>query len=222
MPARDSNPSPSAAQGVSLDPDTWVRTHRQTYDRMAADYRRRTEEHTDADEAERFVRLVRAHRHHRPLIADVGCGPGRDALLLRLAGARTVGIDLSRQMLQAAAELDSSPLAQADMRRLPCRSGCFDAIWCFAALGHLPPQSLGSVLGEYRRAVGRGWLYVVAREGRGPRLATWNGALPRYFNDPALPQLIDDLRRSGFALYEHDAWPAADGRRWLRVIARAV
>ena len=79
------------AQGPSEpppnDPDAWVRTHRATYERMAVDYARRIDDYAAADEAERFTRLAAPTPHVGPRILDAGCGPGRDAALLRLAGA---------------------------------------------------------------------------------------------------------------------------------------
>lgn len=214
-PPRGDDPAPDA--------DTWVRVHRQTYDRMAVDYARRIDGYAAADEAERFVRRVRAHAAHAPLIADIGCGPGADAALLRLAGARTLAIDLSRAMLRVAAELERSPSIQADLRRVPLRAGCVDAVWCFAALGHVPPAWIGPVLREFRRVVtGGGWVYVVVRQGNGARQADWDGTLPRYFTDLQMPALRDALSAARLAVREHHIWSAASGAPWLHAIAQAA
>ena len=84
------------------NPDDWVRTHRATYERMAVDYARRIDDYAAADEAERFTRLAAPSDWSGPRILDAGCGPGRDAALLRLAGAEVVGLDLARAMLHEA------------------------------------------------------------------------------------------------------------------------
>jgi len=190
---------------------------------MAVDYARRIDDYAAADEAERFVRRLRAHVSHEPLIADVGCGPGADATLLRLAGARTLQIDLSRAMLRVATRHERSPSIQADMRRVPLRAGCVEAVWCFAALGHLPPDSTVPVLREFRRIVrDGGWVYVVVRQGEGVRRADWDGLLPRCFTDLRLPGLRNALAAASFAVREHHIWRAASGEPWLHAIAQAA
>ena len=166
------------------------------------------------------MRLVRATPYHEPLIVDVGCGPGRDSALLRLAGARPLRLDLSREMLRVAAELERGPLLQADMRRRPLGARSADAIWCFAALGHLPPAAGVGALREFARILDRGWLYVVVRQGAGPRVMAEDGPEPRFLTDFSLEGLEASLRTVGFRVHERHAWPSADGRRWLHVIAR--
>jgi SAM-dependent methyltransferase len=65
-----------------------------------------------------------AHAGRRPdgFVLDVGCGAGHDLILLRAAGVRTVGIDPSETMVQAAARRGVSPLIQAIGERIPFRS----------------------------------------------------------------------------------------------------
>ncbi len=158
-----------------------------------------------------------------PRILDAGCGPGRDACLLRLAGADVVGLDLARAMLREARTLDVERLCQADLRRLPLASKSFQAVWCFAALGHLPPAAVPAALQEFRRLVQRGgWLYLVVRKGRGVRTAAWDGSLPRYLTDFTLDRLTADLQTASFTPIECHTWPAADTRPWLHLIARGV
>ena len=205
------------------DPDAWVRTHRTTYERMAVDYARRIDDYAAADEAERFTRMAAPSKYAAPRILDAGCGPGRDAVLLRLAGAEVVGLDLARAMLDQARDLDDAGhLCQGDLRRLPFAAGSFDAVWCFAALGHLPPAAIAPALTEFRRVLDNGWLYVVVRQGSGVRAASWDGSLPRYFTDLTSETLAAALHAAGFAIHEHNTWPAPNQTPWLHAIARGV
>ena len=153
------------------NPDAWVSTHRATYERMAVDYARRIDDYAAADEAERFTRLAAPSDWSGPRILDAGCGPGRDAALLRLAGAEVVGLDLARAMLHEARRLDDSAhFSQGDLRRLPFPASSFDAVWCFAALGHLPPAAIAHALSEFRRVLNSGWLYTsLSAKARRPR-----------------------------------------------------
>jgi SAM-dependent methyltransferase len=212
---------PSSFVGT-LDPDLWVQTHRTTYNRMAADYTRWIDDYAASDEAERFVRMAATSRVHEPYILDAGCGPGRDACLLKLAGAQVMGLELSEAMLREAHTLACEQLCQGDIRQLPIGSDTFDAIWCFAALGHLPPAAVPSVLDEFRRVVGAGWLYVVVREGAGVRHTAWEAIPPRYFTDFTLANITDHLRNACFTIKESGMWPAPDSRRWLHLIARGT
>ena len=203
------------------DPDAWVRTHRATYERMAVDYTRRIDDYAAADEAERFVRLAAPSPHAGPRILDAGCGPGRDAALLRLAGAEVVGLDLARAMLRQARSLDDAGnLCQGDIRRLPVASNSFDAVWCFAALGHLPPPAIPHALTEFRRVLDDGWLYIVVRQGTGVRTTAWQGSLPRHFTDLTPDGLAASLHTANFTIHEQNTWPAPNQTPWLHTIAR--
>lgn len=76
-------------------------------------------------------------------ILDIGCGAGRNAVPLGLAGFRVIGTDLSWPMLQAAASRDAGGrlrVALAPMQRLPVRDHCIDlviahGIWNLARSG---------------------------------------------------------------------------------------
>ncbi|MDI3420695.1 bifunctional class I SAM-dependent methyltransferase/N-acetyltransferase [Streptomyces luteolus] len=73
----------------------------------------------------------------RPRVLDLGCGPGRAALLLAAeAGAEVTAVDLHRPFLD---ELDAAAAArglgdrvttvQADMGELPLPDGAYDMVW---------------------------------------------------------------------------------------------
>jgi SAM-dependent methyltransferase len=86
------------------------------------------------------------------LVADIGCGPGRDTQALRSRGLRVVGLDLSDAMLRAGGLTGA---AQADMRALPLRTESLDAIWCMAAFLHIPYEYANCAAGpRLRRAPG--------------------------------------------------------------------
>lgn len=214
--------TPGSTERPPSSPDAWVRTHRATYERMAVDYTRRIDDYAAADEAERFVRLAAPSPHVGPRLLDAGCGPGRDAALLRLAGAEVVGLDLARAMLRQARNLDdASHLCQGDLRRLPFPSGAFDALWCFAALGHLPPDAIPHALAEFRRVLTNGWLYIVIRQGTGIRATSWDGSLPRYLTDLTPSGLAASLHTANFTIHEQNTWPAPTQTPWLHTIARS-
>ena len=108
-------------------------------------------------------------------------------------------------MLRVAAELERGPLVQTDMRRLPLGSRSADAIWCFAALGHLPPVAGLGALREFARILDRGWLYVVVQQGAGPRVMAEDGPEPRFLAELSLEGLQAERGKVGFSVHERHA-----------------
>ena len=84
--------------------------------------------HRDEADAEQLVALLRRHVGWTPgwRVLDVACGPGRHARALEAAGARCIGLDLSKALLLRARSLTSAPLIRADMRRIPVRLRSMD------------------------------------------------------------------------------------------------
>jgi SAM-dependent methyltransferase len=203
------------------NPHGWISTNRRTYERMAIDYARHIDRIDFGREAARFVRLVGRTGGRLPRIADVGCGPGPDLEVLQALGARPLGIDIARAMVQRARNATRVQLTQADMRRLPLCSDSLDGIWCVAALGHLPPGLVAPTLAEFRRALRGGWLYVLVTVGEGVRAASFDGSLPRLFNDFTLSRLRACLVGAGFVVRDHHTYAGSGSRNWLRVTARA-
>jgi len=83
-------------------------------------------------------------------VLDVGCGPGRHALLLAKRGVRVHGVDISQRFvdLAAGAGVDGATFARVDARRLPYEAE-FDAAislcqGAFGLAGHDDSGSTGS------------------------------------------------------------------------------
>jgi SAM-dependent methyltransferase len=138
---------------------------RQTYDLITAEYARRNA--ATWPHLANHISELGASLPPGSVVADVGCGPGRDITLLREQGFRVIGIDLSLGQLRTSG---LPGVAQADMRQLPLRTGSADAIWCHAALLHIPRTAVPAVLAEFARAVRPdGELYLSVAEGDGER-----------------------------------------------------
>src|SRR5512142_2790989 len=128
------------------------------YDQIAGRFAERNAEMLPylIEEAERLLDALRALRRAdraARLIMDLGCGAGRDAAWLEDHGARVIGADLSIGMLSEARKRVHGPLCQLDMRFLPCPAEVFAAVWCQAALLHLPKSSAPAALAEVRRVL---------------------------------------------------------------------
>lgn len=112
--------------------------------------------HQDEVRARRLVHFAGIPQGARVL--DVGCGPGPLLSHLVRQGARAVGVDLSRPMLDLARETRATAL-QADMESLPFREGAFDVVVTRTTLHHVPAPDAG--VWEMRRVVKRGGTIVV-------------------------------------------------------------
>ena len=156
----------------------------------------------------------------KAVIADIGCGPGRDTTLLRGLGYLVVGVDLSYGQLKAGR---LPGVVQADMRRLPFTDGSIDAIWCHAALLHIPRESVPGALAEFARVARTGSpLNLVVAEGDGqgwePAVA-YGSKSPRWFTLHREADLTAQLEAAGFRVeqIQHESskrdWLAVRGRR---------
>jgi SAM-dependent methyltransferase len=153
------------------------------------------------------------------VVADVGCGPGRDVAFLRGRGFRVIGIDLSLGQLRTSS---LTSVVQADMRRLPLRGGSVDAIWCYAALLHIPRAVVPAVLAEFARATRPGGelsLAVAEGDGEGFEVASKYGSdRRRWFTLHREPELTALLAKAGFAV--HRTLRHRERRDWLSIHAR--
>ena len=99
----------------------------------------------------RLLDYARQLRRDRPLrILDIGCGAGRNAVPMALAGAAVIGTDLSWPMMSAAAERRPGAALQfalAPMDAQPVRDRTIDLIVAHG-IWNLAQSSL-----EFRRAV---------------------------------------------------------------------
>lgn len=153
------------------------------------------------------------------VVADVGCGPGRDIGFLRAAGLRVIGIDLSLGQLRTSS---LTGVVQADMRQLPLIGGSVDAIWCNAALLHIPRTVVPVVLAEFSRAARPGgelFLAVAEGDGEGFEVASNYGSdRRRWFTLHREHDLTAMLVRAGFAV--HQMRRTHGQRVWLSIHAR--
>jgi SAM-dependent methyltransferase len=193
-----------------------VGANRATYDRVAPLYRQRS-----GTVYPRLVEMVAGFAAAVPRggwVADIGCGPGRDTALLREAGLRVIGLDLSLGMLRA----DGLPdVAQADMRALPLADGALAGIWCSAALLHIPLADAPRVLAGFARVSAPGGvLHLQVAEGDGEHweIDHYPGER-RFFAHHREPELTAALARVGFTVHGvrrnegHRSWLIMDATR---------
>lgn len=191
---------------------------RATYDRIAPEFAARTRDRAALrPRVERFASALRPGA----LVYDVGCGPGYDSAALRARGLRVVGLDLSAAMLRAGDA--GGPLVQADMRRLPLRTGSASGVWANASLLHVPRAATVPALRELARVLAPGGcLHVAVKEGSGEVLdrERYGPDAPRWFTYWGAESFDRALGEAGFAIEAASTEPGRDV--WLVRLARRV
>lgn len=84
----------------------------------------------------------------RPLVLDVGCGPG-NLLDVLAAHGEAFGCDFSSDALRFCIGRGYRRLFRADFRELPVKAGSFDLVTCIDVLEHLE-DDLGAIAELYR------------------------------------------------------------------------
>ena len=191
----------------------------ETYDLITAEYARQNS--AAWSNLTEHISVLTARLPPGGVVADIGCGPGRDIAVIRARGFRVIGIDRSLGQLRT----NGLPgVAQADMRQLPLRAGAADAIWCQAALLHIRRTAVPAVLAEFARAVRPGgWLYLSVAEGDGEgfQVASKYGSNHRrWFTLHREPHLTAMLAEAGFAVRQ--VCRNRDQRDWLSIHAQRI
>src|SRR5262245_57598559 len=127
----------------------WTRHARTQYDSQSG---------TNLSEKRFFEETGWPRRMEGEVILEAGSGSGRFTEQAANTGAMVVSFDLS-----VAVEVnhatngarDNVLIVQADIRRIPCRSGAFDKVFCFGVLQHTPdPRGAFMCLPEVLRPGG--------------------------------------------------------------------
>lgn len=136
---------------------------REAYERIAAEYARRSFEELRHKPFDRHILSMLAARVEG-VVCDLGCGPGQVARYLRDQGVQEVlGVDFSAGMLEQARRLNPDiEFLEASMYRLPVKNEAWGAIVAFYSLIHIPRRDVPQVLQELRRVLRPDGLLLVS------------------------------------------------------------
>jgi len=135
-----------------------------SYDRVAVEYGERFKDEMDDKPFDRdcLNRLVREAGELGP-ICDLGCGPGQIARYLHSQGVKTLGVDLSANMIVEAQRLNPEiHFHQGDMLSLPDADNSWGGIAAFYCIIHIPREQIVNALREMKRVLKPGGILLVA------------------------------------------------------------
>lgn len=134
------------------------------YDKAAVEYQEFWRQRRPLDAVRKFAALATKGA----TVLDPACGPVLDVRLLRDAGLRVVGGDISHEVMKLGKMLfPKGALARWDLHTLPFLDATFGGIWAPAALQHLPRSGMLTALRELRRVHREGPIFLTFREGSG-------------------------------------------------------
>lgn len=135
------------------------------------------------------------------LVLDAGVGAGRYAEVAARKGAEVIGIDLTRAVDAAYANLrhcEHVHLAQADIFAMPFRDGTFDLAYAVGVLHHTPdPRAAFERVAAAVRPGGSLAVYLYARYGPGHR----SSDLIRRLTHRLPPRMMMALAAASIPLY---------------------
>ena len=155
-------------------------------------------------------------------VVEVGCGAGRDGLVLAGAGLAYTGVDLSAVGVEICvqAELDAQV---ASATGLPFADDSFDAGWSMSTLMHLDGDRMPQALAELARVVRSGGILEIGLWGSDVD-GGWTDPHGRYFRhrpDDVLRRLLDEIGLvEEFEATDHGQFGRSDENihyQWARV-----
>ncbi len=189
-----------------------IRITIESYDKIAADYCKHTLRNEFRRVEEEFLDRFNAHIGRvTPLIADVGCGDGRDSEYLIRKGARVLLVDLSAAMLAVAAkQVPAGVHLKMDVRSLALPDNHLDGLWASGILYHLPKRYLPGALQEIHRVLKPGGIFSFNfktgdGEGMEENPRSYPGA-PRYYAYYGAGEM-KDLLSNLFEVIEEELYP---------------
>lgn len=173
----------------------------QTYNQMAAAYDAETTDFWDKfprDFFDSFAQSVNG------TILDVGCGPGRDALLLQERGLNLTCLDASETMVKICQSKGLRAVV-GDFLQLPFAPNSFNGVWAYTSLLHVPKAQVDTAFTEISRVLTpKGILGLGLIEGTTEEykrsVKNTGVTLPRWFSYYTKTEVEALLNKHGFSL----------------------
>ena len=190
---------------AATEPD-FVTLTRDGYDRSAAHYVARFQDHLDDRPVDRaMISAFAALVNPGARVLDVGCGTGVVTAALAAAGLDVIGIDLSPNMIaQARGHHPGLSFQVGSMLELDAEDGSLGGLCAWYSIIHVPDSHLAAVFAEFHRVLAPAGVVVLAFQvGDEPRVLTdFDGAQVNLTFIRRQPAAVADLlSKSGFRVY---------------------
>lgn len=165
-----------------------------------------------------------------PSILDAGCGSGRDSRLLKKEGAKVVGIDISKGLLNEARKRSSEiEYMIGDITAIPFSNNTFDGVWSHASLVHLEKiEDAEKAIHEFNRVLRTdGILHIFTKKQEGDNKTdvvsdslSNHDRFFRYYTESELRNLVET---AGFTDIDIKLAPDPHGRKevtWILLHAK--
>ena len=186
------------------------------YNRYAMPYYEETVDVDMTEVIEPFMELLPENAE----VLDLGCGSGRDTIVLEERGFYVTPMDGSEEMCKLAEINTDQEVLQMTYDEMEF-DDVFDGIWACAALVHLTDDEMREIMKKLIQALkADGILYFSVH--KGDRDGIYNG---RYFRDYTRKEL-SDLMEEFPELELINMWTTQDARsgksdgQWLNVLAK--
>jgi ubiquinone/menaquinone biosynthesis C-methylase UbiE len=194
-----------------------------SYDEYAEEYSRFHFKESFENRLETFIKFL----PDKKLVLDVGCGCGRDTRYLIERGINTIGIDLSKGIIEQARRfVPKATFIQMDMRKLEFEELSLSGILAMASVFHIPKRQMPDLLTDFRRILKNdGLIYICVMAGSGEKMVEKSIAVsamgPRFFAFYDMEELSNLLDQAGFKIVNSfvDVYLDVD---WLNIYARKV
>jgi len=145
----------------------------------------------------------------------VGCGTGRDLLVLQDKDYHCLGVDSSKGMLGEAVRRGIiSPLIHSDILKLPLIDSSFDGILCDSALQHIAKKNILELKEKFLNALKIGGILLLRlRLGSGKTFVTHDDIGNRYYTSYQMQEFEDLFNNHGFAKIEEKEVKHLDNMR---------
>lgn len=134
-------------------------------------------------------------------VLDAGCAYGRDSAWFAGKGLQTVGIDMSKALLQKARQFyPELEFREMDIRHLDFPDNYFSGVWCNAVLLHLNDEDIIRAIKEIQCVLIPGGAVCVSfKEGHGSRevAETFTSDKSRFYNFKSIDEVKDILVENG-------------------------
>ena len=189
------------------------------YNRYAVPYYEETVDASMEEVMKPFVELLSEESENAEVL-DLGCGSGRDTLLLEEYGFYVTPMDGSEEMCKLAEVNTDKEVLQMTYDEMEF-DDVFDGIWACASLIHLTEDEMRKVMKKLVQALKEnGVLYFSVH--RGDRDGIYHGRCFHDYNRRELQSLMEEYPE----LEVVDIWTTQDVRSeksdklWLNVLAR--